>query len=283
MRLYHKAVKMLSHDLSAGLRQQSFFFLVTVLFVLTACFAWDGKFLRWCDFTGCAAQKPGVCDYLVFLLEGMEPHDFNRSNGFRFPAIWMMFFVLFLISVARYAKSDMYGIGQQLLLKSGSRDLWWFSKMVWAFASAALYYSVIVVTVMLYLTARHGFRWSCTDFTASLVPGVAELSLAEQMLWLLAIPVLTLCVIGSMEILIEVLVSPVVGVAAILALLLAALYFNLQIVPGGTCILLHSELAGSGGFALTQALIFPVLLQLICSTLGHLIFRRFDLLGNHEV
>lgn len=155
--------------------------------------------------------------------------------------------------------------------------------MVWAFVSAALYYSVIVVTVMLYLTARHGFRWSCTDFTASLVPGVAELSLAEQLLWLLTIPVLTLCVIGSMEVLIEVLVSPVVGVAAILALLLAALYFNLRIVPGGTCILLHSELAWSGGFALTQALIFPVLLQLICSTLGHLIFRRFDLLGNHEV
>ena len=72
MRLYHKAVKMLSHDLSAGLRQQVLFFPVTVLFVLTACFAWDAKFLRWCDFTGCAAQKPGAWNRMISIV----PTDF---------------------------------------------------------------------------------------------------------------------------------------------------------------------------------------------------------------
>ena len=195
----------------------------------------------------------------------------------------MMTFVLFLLSVAKYPRSDMYGIGQQLLLKSKSRTAWWLSKTVWTILAAIVYYTVCFAVLLLYLAFTHGVSWQPSDITLTVLPGFAALSPLEQVLWLVAVPVVTLCTLGLFELMFGILYSAVVGVIAAASALLAALYFNLGALPGGTCILLRSCLGISGGFSLGACLTIAAATSVLYAAVGCLLFYKLDLYGNHEV
>lgn len=278
-----KTRKMLRHDWSAGLRQSMGIYALTVIYILSVCAVFDHQFSEWEQMQGVAGRPPAVWDYLAFLFEGMEPFDFKMQNGFRLPAIWMMTFLLFLLSIAKYPRSDMYGIGQQLLLKSKSRTAWWLSKTVWTILAAIVYYTVCFAVLLLYLAFTHGVSWQPSDITLTVLPGFGELSLLEQVLWLVAVPVVTLCTLGLFELVFCILYSAVVGVIAAVSALLAALYFNLGALPGGTCILLRSCLGISGGFSLGACLTIAAATSVLYAAVGCLLFYKLDLYGNHEV
>lgn len=283
MSVLRKAGKMLQHDLSVGLWQCVRFYPAIIVYILSVCVLYDQRFFRWAELQTVPVRSPAVGDYLSYLFQGMEPYQFSLQNGFRLPAVWVMAFLLFVLSIAKYPQGDLYGVGQQLLLKSGSRMAWWGSKIAWTAICAVAYYMVCFLTIFTYLTFMHGIKWQPSDFATSVLPGLATLSLAESFLWLVAAPILTLCALGAMELFIGVLAAPVVGVIIVVATLLAALYFNLTFLPGGTCILLRSALTGQDGVTLQGALGVPWIAFLICASVGCFLFQKLNLYRNREV
>lgn len=283
MSVLNKTGKMLQHDTYVGLRQCIWIYPITVLYILSVCIVFDKKFFSWADLQTVSEQSPAVGDYLAYLFQGMEIYQINLQNGFQLPAIWMMMFLLFVLSVAKYPKSDLYGIGQQLLLKSGSRNAWWGAKLIWTVICAVVYYAVCFLTIFIYLALVHGIKWQPSNFTVAVIPGLENLSLAESVLWLVVTPILTMCTIGSLELLLSIIVAPVFSVIIIVSMLLAVLYFNFTYLPGGTCILLRSVLTIPYGFKLSDMVSVLGIEFLLNSSIGCYCFKNLDLHKNREV
>ncbi|MBE6731809.1 MAG: hypothetical protein E7564_08990 [Ruminococcaceae bacterium] len=136
-----KFFKHLKFDLTYGNFKNSFLIklIVWVSFVVFACFEVRGATLRYTDvsFT--------VGDYLYYIFSGVR-EDYLMLE---FPYMWIVPHILILFFTLHYANDDLMGYGQQMILRSGKRNLWWLSKCVWNISNVTIWYLIawFIITV----------------------------------------------------------------------------------------------------------------------------------------
>ncbi|MEG0834992.1 MAG: hypothetical protein RR063_10485 [Anaerovoracaceae bacterium] len=274
--------RLIKYDIKNGIFLSWHKLLIGVLYAVSSCIildkqiqnAVDAKYLS-------SALNASVFDYLCNIFKGIDRYNFNVKGGFQIPALWCLFFVCYFFIIGRYIVNDLYGFGTNILLKSKSRRAWWISKCIWVFTTAFVYYFIIVVTVIVYCGLKNNVSFCITKeilaFHVSANLWVAELNLRVT---LLVLPILVLFTMGILQITISLLISPIVGLLAIIGFLVASIYFYAPVLVGNFMILKRSE-AVIGGFAnSTNAFIYCLLMATIAFFVGLIWFERKDILKN---
>ncbi|MBY4797892.1 hypothetical protein K6V98_05950 [Collinsella sp. AGMB00827] len=132
-----RALRMVALDLREGLRSIAGWY-VALIGVCT---------LSFCSalLTLLAYGRPAVFslgEALVFLSAGVPEQLLGQSEPVRIPVEWLIIFMLSLYMVLWYPYRDFHGFGSQIMVASGGRLAWWFSKCFWVCASILLYWMV---------------------------------------------------------------------------------------------------------------------------------------------
>lgn len=223
-----------------------------------------------------------VGDYLLFIFTGIEPHDPSAQIPFTVPVLWMVVILWFLFICLYYPYNDLMRIGKHMLILSGSRAAWWFSKCIWAIATAVTYMLTALLSVSLSAL--------CFGARLSLDVGAytpTALKFAENTLreppWnlgtLLVLITVVFAALGIIQLVLSLIIRPLFSYVVLCAYTLASAYFVAPFLIGSYAMAKRSESFVLGAMQNADGFIMAAWLILLGVLIGWLIFTRMDILN----
>ena len=92
---------------------------------------------------GSFASFHSWADYITFFFLGTEKTGvLDRTRGIRIPFEWFFLQFFVLLPIIKYPRQDCEESGYQVLMRIGSKKIWWISKNIWCMMQVLLYYMI---------------------------------------------------------------------------------------------------------------------------------------------
>ncbi|MCL2083514.1 MAG: hypothetical protein FWH04_09835 [Oscillospiraceae bacterium] len=270
--------KLLRFDISSGISRNLFFVIpalsVPILVVIEVLFA---------------TRRPGIQlsfgDFILRAYGGMKPFDVNSGEPFIFPALWMLIFLPLFFALLNYPYNDLQSWGQQVILRTQSRSLWWWSKCGWNILACLIYHGILLGILALG-NLYGGGAWSM-NLDANLIGKFFQVqslrgsgsSLPIEFLFL---PVLFSVAVCLFQMTLSMFCKPIFCFTIIAALMIASAYVTHPIAIGNFAMLVRSDVVLAKGLSLHNGFL-PLAAIIISSIIvGFIRFRRYDIINRED-
>lgn len=137
-----KLFRFLKYDFDEGIIKYWKRYLMVILFAVFFCLAKNEMFSYMEKALG---EKTSLIEYGMHMFYGKEPYVFSPSSpiGFEPDYLWVFLFMLLMFATGNYAEESMRGFGSMLIMKSGDRKKWWFSKCIWCVCINLLFFGLV--------------------------------------------------------------------------------------------------------------------------------------------
>lgn len=221
-------------------------------------------------------------DYLFYLYGGMQEYRPELHDAFRFPIVWIVVFLVAPFALLNYPFKDMYGNGQQILVRSGSRMSWWMAKCCWNFLGTFLYHFIILITGIGLCVA---FRMNISErihvdfITLAFEIGFQEIwnPLVLQIMAIL-LPLFVSASINMLQMTLSLFVKPVFSFLFVCVLLLASAYLLSPTMIGNYAMLYRHDWMLKSGVSVSVGYGICGILLSVSVVLGLVKFRFYDII-----
>lgn len=276
-----KFVKFLRYDLKNGILSAWKHYLLALVFFL--CIGVDFLYR-------CAVFQPKqnftLGDFAAYVFAGMRKYVPSIYDSFRFPALWVLLFALILYGTLRYTDEDMRGFGQHTMLHSASRNAWWFSKCAWNALSVLTFFLLLWVVMLLFaLCGDLQFSFEISPYIdLFLDAGEVRIPSVEWSLTLelFILPPMVAIALSMVQMTLSLFMKPVFSYICSLVYLLASAYYTSPALLGNYAMVLRSEQVMENGVSPTVGVLYATVLTVLSAALGHMLFRRHNILGKEE-
>lgn len=269
--------KLLRHDLRCGILWWRY--LTAALLVLFPC-------LEFLYSATIVEVSPSWMDYLLVTFKGCIPVDPNAPIAM--PFAWLLTVGACLFVNLDYMLLDLTNNGQQVIIRSRSRQGWFLSKCVWNLAATALYFLLIGLVELVFVAVSGGIisPENTKETYIAIFGWVAfepvQLSLQEGLVLGLVLPYLTVAALSVLEMTLCLVVKPVLSFLVCMALLVLAVYVDSPFALGNGAMTIRSGIAASGGQDPVAAALVAVGVIVVCIIAGTAVFKHSDILGSKE-
>lgn len=217
---------------------------------------------------------------LLYGFGGMEEYQFSLGNPFRFPAFWLLSYLMLAYITLYYPYDDLEQFGQNILIRSRGRGIWWLSKCVWN----------ILSVIAFFLLAWAVFALGCLIAGGSLsmeispdMFGVCSLSLsyeapASLIPQTLLLPLLVMMGINLLQMTISLFLKPFYSFIVTTVILFLSTYYLSPFCIGNYAMPLRSHLLLANGVGLNTGILISSILIVASIIVGGLAFRKRDIL-----
>ena len=226
-----------------------------------------------------------TADYFFAMVGGcgqMEALD-GAPSFFSIPTSWSVFVLWLLFVSLYYPFAELRGIGKQLMVLSGSRWNWWFSKCVWVSINTIINFLLaFLASTACALLLGAKFSMQANYYVAS------ELQMHMQHLtssttWDMGTSFLFLCfaliAFALVQLALSVVIRPIFSYLAISAYLFAGIYIQSPWFLGNYLMAARYRLFIDTGVSVGQGFLILIWLLALCVLLGGICFSRMDILG----
>ena len=274
-------IKDLVFDFRQGILRSGTLLLVPAVIAAVTFFDFYAKARRYLE-QGMIQSTVDYGDYWFYLYGGMCEYIPSPDNPFQFPAVWILIFLVLPFIILNYPFRDMYGVGQQILVRSGRRSLWWLSKCCWNFCGTVLYH-LIIQAAGLVLSLAFGVEISNRihmDFI-NLV-----FNIRYQEVWnpsslpvaALLLPVLVSAAINMLQMTVSLFIRPMFGFFSVAVLLLASAYLLSPLLIGNYAMAFRYDWVLKAGVSMEAGMRIAVILLLLAALTGLVRFWLYDIL-----
>lgn len=246
-----------------------------------------------------AARNLTLGEGMLCLWRGMLPYVPGQGEPFTFPMAWFALLIATAYTVVDYPFRDLGGMGARLIVGCHSRWAWWLAACTWV-AVVALTCWLLALIVAAVWTGATGGSWDL-----SVRPGVAavlsagrnaQLTEARELLaagegaqaaameaipigWALLASTLVLIAILLVQTTVSLLVHPIVGMVATIAVLFFSAYFRFWLLPGEYLMLARTDTLMRAGMHPGVGIALACVLALVAVIAGGIAFNHKDILG----
>ena len=224
----------------------------------------------------------GFESYLLNIFAGIERYSYDPSEPFRLPAQWLFTLLCIAYFTLHYPSRDLSGMGVQLMLASGSRRHWWFSKCVWIAASVISVFLIGITICFISACLSGGFQENLINVAALRAMNFNVDTLTSPP-WNVAIVVITAVAmtlsICYVQFAIAVTTKPLIGFVVTVSILFVSAFVQDPCLVGNYLMAARSEVFTSGGMIGSVGIVFSILLSSAAIGFGYLYFRNMDILG----
>lgn len=225
---------------------------------------------------------------LLYIFAGIQEYDPQIDTQFVFPAVWMLLYLVLAYFTLYYPYNDLEESGQNILLRSGGRRLWWTSKCFWNICTVVLFFLIGWAVIM----------------TACLIQGIPlsmelsrninmllEMRITSSFLYptelafeILVLPPLVMIAVNLMQMTLSLFVRPIYSYIITGALLLASTYYQSPFLIGNYAMPIRSSRMVENGVNPIYGVLLSVGIATISYLVGLLYFKRYDILrkGNES-
>ena len=272
--------KLLRHDARCGLLRWRYF--VTLFLFAIPCFVF-ARILHQVGIQG------SWMDYMLYLFQGKEPIvKTSTADRIDLPVLWLLVTSGCLFINLDYLLKDLTNAGQQIIIRSKSRTLWYLSKCIWNLGSCLLYFAVAGITCALFAWAT-GAQLSAQNTTelSFVLFGFAiseplTLAPAYAVLASWVIPFLTMLSLSMLQMTLCLYVKPIISFVICNSQLILSLYLNSAFVLGNGAMTIRSGFASENGISPTVSAVLAIVVMIASVAAGCLRFRHTDILSLEE-
>lgn len=268
-------------DFRQGILRSRTLLLVPALIAAVTFFDFYVKARRYLE-DGMIQNAAGYGDYWFYLYGGMCEYIPFPENPFQFPVVWILVLLILPFILLNYPFQDLYGVGQQVLVRSGRRSLWWLSKCCWNFCGTVLYH-LTIQAIGLVLSLASGMEISNRihmDFI-NLV-----FNIRNQEVWnpsslpisVLMLPVLISAAINMLQMTVSLFIRPIFSFFAAAVLLLSSAYLLSPFVIGNYAMAFRYDWMLKAGVSIGTGKRIAAVLLFQAALLGLVRFRLYDIL-----
>lgn len=228
------------------------------------------------------AVIPTFGDISFFIFAGMAEYIPQPDQSFAFPLIWLLLYIVLLWLTLEYTNNDLTTSGQQLLIRTHGRTLWWLSKCVWNFLCVLCFFILIWGEVLLFCIAR-GYPISLSMhaiFLESIIPAQMDAKgyLLPQLFSLFLVTPLVMYALSMFEMVLTLWVKPVASFAVTSGVLVVSAYKLSPLLIGNYAMPVRSSAFYSSGVDATTGVFLAGILIILSIVVGIVRFRKLDIL-----
>lgn len=229
---------------------------------------------------------PDMQDYLFFIFGGMGQYSPSPEEPFLFPGIWICCIGYLLFLLLRYPREDFYEMGQQIVIRSGSRISYWVSKCVMLISEVLIYTLLCYGTVFIFTVVTGGTVFQ--SLNTEWLEGFGRVQLTEQAaggvpFWLYLLPLAMILFLSSVQLVLSYVVGTTIAFLVTLLTLISSSYFMTPYLPGNWGMIYRSSFVMTDGINSGTLLGVSLIACLILLILGGTLFCRMDLLKREEL
>ncbi|MDE7424031.1 MAG: hypothetical protein K2N51_10090 [Lachnospiraceae bacterium] len=242
------------YDLSNGFQRNQWKWLFALLLQIYYCIL---------------AGNTGVLGRFTSLFEGQ--YELQLSTQ------WLTFhgFLLFLVNF--YPVNELTYNGGQAIIRSGRKEYWLFSKMMWIISTVISYYLLLVLVLVIGSVFTGSFSISPDVMMEIFEIDITGLNLTKIILYWWGMPLLVSIALCITEAILSLFIQPVISLFIMFAYLIASAYCMNPAFLGNYAMLKRQDFT-SGVLSISpqNCLISCMLLMIIAVTAGTLCFKRKD-------
>jgi hypothetical protein len=276
-------IRQFIHDVYSGISKNRIKYLLSSLVFFTLCLLFYAQTnnLIAAGYEGLDEGNTGrsVLDYLIFMSRGIEVYVPSPNSPFVLPIFWTVLQVFVALLVSVYPTDDLHGYATNVLTRTGSRHLWWASKVGWIIFTVCSFYLLGLVVIL-------GFSFAVGD--TSLLP-IGDISLYAtqidalglplgKMLTALLVSLFVSIALSLVQMTLSFILKPALSFLIVMAYGIASAYFNAPFLIGAYSMMIRNGMVLEGGLSNTAMLLASCAVALIAAGLGAFCFKRMDIL-----
>lgn len=280
-----KYIKLLWFDIRQGLLRKPLLFAIPIIVSLIACFDLVGRVsvLNNFDYFGENTQA-GFADFIMYIYGGMDQYTPDSGNPFRFPVRWIVVLLSIAFITLNYPYKDMHAYGQQILVRTKGRTVWWFSKCSWNILSVIVYHGLIFLTVISFcvftnrnLTGTINKDLLYTVFQTE-IPHIAPGTTIWTFTILLS-PVFVSVGINLLQMMVSLFIKPMFGFLVTAFLMISSAYFTSPYLIGNYAMPMRYDVVIIDGVSASAGILISAILALAVVVIGSIKFHRYDIMN----
>lgn len=280
-----KYIKLLKFDIQNGILKKITLFITPVIISLISCLDLANK-ITVMNREGFHPSKfqASFSNYIAYLYGGMAEYVPDPNNPFIFPVRWLVVFLLILFLTLNYPYDDMQSFGQQILIRTKGRSLWWLAKCGWNICCTLVYHFIIYLTTLIFCLATNADVISGIDSNllnvvfstnrATQVPGNKVLPFS-----ILLLPIAMSIGITLLQMVLSLFIKPIFSFLVLSLLMLSSAYFMSPFWIGNYAMLVRYDLMHTRGVHITAGIITSIVLICLAFIVGLIRFRYYDILN----
>lgn len=221
---------------------------------------------------------------MLYFFNGKEPVEISQNlQNFEMPVLWLLAMGSCLYMMLDYFGDDLAKDGQQVLIRCGSRRVWFLSKCLWNLFGCCLYFLLASLTAWVLSRSMGGSFYGDMEQLMLVLPllQVPSLSWGQGILSAVICPLLTLWAVSILQMTLCLIVKPVISFLISISLLALSAYVSSPWIPGNGAMSLRSGFLG-GMIDPGKAAAMALLVIALCIIIGTVRFRRSDILSTEE-
>lgn len=227
-----------------------------------------------------------LADSLAFVCQGIAPASENAGmESFVMPVAWLLFMMLQLLMPLDHPVHSMELWGSQYLARTGRRS-WWFSKSIYILAVNLLAFGIYLCTAVLFCAA-HGIKLTMDGsagfykmlFGAADLSDFQMLSISENILLLIVLPLAAICAMSMIQLFISVWFHPIAAYLVTVSLLVLSVFFRQPWLLGNHGMAIRSAMIDSSGILTSTAVLWCVGFYMAAFFIGLICIRKKDMSG----
>lgn len=227
-----------------------------------------------------------LTDSLAFVCQGIAPASGNAGmESFVMPVTWLLFMMLQLLIPLDHPVHSMELWGSQYIVRTGRRS-WWLSKSIYTLAVNLLSFGIYLCTVILFcaahsisLTMDGNAGFYKTLFGAVDLSNFQMLSVSENVLLFIILPLSAICAMSMIQLFIAVWFHPIAAYLVTVSLLVLSAFFRQPWLLGNHGMAIRSAMIDSGGIAPHTAVLWCAIFYLTAFFAGFIWIRKKDMSG----
>lgn len=220
--------------------------------------------------------QPSLANYLVQWMKGIKPIE--RSTDTRqvqIPSEWLVLQISYLIFVAGYAAMDLKKNSAHILLRSRRKITWWHGKCIWLFLSTILYYVLFYGIVIGFAGVTGSLTLKPTS--EIWIGEMTDIVNRECLIQIFLLPVLISATVGMVQMLLELLISPVVSIVIMSGYMLASLYWTSPFLLGNyTMLYRNCYFIGEKGVAVQNGVVSCIVIMIFTGIAARSYIKRME-------
>ncbi len=223
-------------------------------------------------------------NYILNVFVGIPEYIPSTLEHFKLPIIWICFYLFSCFTVLYYPYNDISDLGKSVLINSGKRSYWFFSKCCWTVFSVLIYFLLFYFSQMII----------CLLFSDSFSPDITQqdaeyyfansFNLTETYLThipvlLYVLPFFVNIAICLFQLTMSLLVKPMYSYIVSSGVLVISVYYTNRFAIGNYAMILRSQEIMQTDISADFGIIICAVISLISIIFGIIVFDRYDILS----
>ena len=268
------------YDFKVGFKKNIICLFIVAFIVILSGFAFYGQIA---DEMSAGLEIPrdlNSMDYFLHTFAGMRPFEIISDEKFELPITWLLIHMILFYFTGKYPYSEIYtNHGANVLVKGGSRKKWFLSKWIWCIAEVMVYYLVayLAIVILCYiLQVPFSLQIKSIEYQNLLTPLYESTSI--DVIKVLILPVISSIAAVSIQLVISLVASPVVGFIFMAILYISSAYYFTPVLIGNFSMLARSSIFCIDGLPINQTIGISIVISIASLCSGMWIFSKKDIL-----